>query len=53
MIDEVRVRVGEKHQCHSACLALASTFGIGYILDQRGPKGQLAQVAPDYRNTDN
>ena len=47
MIDEVRVRVGEKHQCHSACLALASTFGIGYILDQRGPKGQLAQAAPD------
>lgn len=47
MIDEVRVRVGEKHQCHNACLALARVFGIGYILDQKGPKGQLAQAAPD------
>lgn len=47
MIDEVRVRVGDKHKCHSACLALARVFGIGYILDQKGPKGQLAQAAPD------
>ncbi len=47
MIDEVRVRVGEKHQLHSACLELARVFGIGYILDQKGPKGQLAQEAPD------
>ena len=47
MIDEVRVRVGKKHQCHSACLTLARIFGIGYILDQKGPKGQLAQAAPD------
>ncbi len=47
MIDEVRVRVGEKHQLHSACLDLARVFGIGYILDQKGPKGQLAQAAPD------
>ncbi len=47
MIDEVRVRVSEKHQCHKACLALARTFGIGYILNQKGPKGQLAQAAPD------
>ena len=47
MIDEVRVRVGTKHKCHSACLALAQIFGIGYILDQKGPKGQLAQAAPD------
>ncbi len=47
MIDEVRVRVGKKHQCHSACLTLARVFGIGYILDQKGPKGQLAQAAPD------
>lgn len=47
MIDEVRVRVGEKHQLHSACLELARVFGIGYILDQKGPKGQLAQAAPD------
>lgn len=47
MIDEVRVRVDQKHRCHSACLALARVFGIGYILDQKGPKGQLAQAAPD------
>lgn len=47
MIDEVRVRVGEKHQLHSACFDLARVFGIGYILDQKGPKGQLAQAAPD------
>ena len=47
MIDEVRVRVSEKHQCHNACLTLARTFGIGYILNQKGPKGQLAQAAPD------
>lgn len=47
MIDEVRVRVGEKHKYHKACLTLARVFGIGYILDQRGPRGQLAQAAPD------
>ena len=47
MIDEVRVRVGNKHQQHSACMELARVFGIGYILDQKGPKGQLAQAAPD------
>ena len=47
MIDEVRVRVGEKHQLHSGCLDLARVFGIGHILDQKGPKGQLAQAAPD------
>ncbi len=47
MIDEVRVRVGEKHQLHNECLELAQVFGIGYILDQKGPKGQLAQAAPE------
>lgn len=47
MIDEVRVRVGEKHQLHKECLELARVFGIGYILDQKGPKGQLAQAAPE------
>ena len=47
MIDEVRVRVDEKHTQHSACLELARVFGIGYILDQKGPKGQLAQAAPE------
>ena len=47
MIDEVRVRVSHDHPLHEACLKLARAFGIGYILDQKGPKGQLAQVAPD------
>ena len=47
MIDEVRVRVDEKHTRHGACLELARVFGIGYILDQKGPKGQLAQAAPE------
>ena len=45
MIDEVRVRVDEKHTLHSACLELARVFGIGYILNQKGPRGQLAQAA--------
>ena len=47
MIDEVRVRVDEKHKCHDACLDLARVFGIGHILDQKGPDGQLARAAPD------
>ena len=47
MIDEVRVRVGDKHKCYNACMELARVFGIGYILDQKGPKGQLAQAAPE------
>jgi predicted deacylase len=47
MIDEVRVRVAREHSCHAACLELARVFGVGYILDQEGPPGQLARVAPD------
>jgi predicted deacylase len=47
MIDEVRVRVGREHPQHAACLELARVFGLGYILDQEGPNGQLARVAPD------
>ena len=47
MIDEVRVRVDEKHTLHSACLELARVFGIGHILNQKGPAGQLAQAAPE------
>jgi len=47
MIDEVRVRVDQKHTLHKACLELARVFGIGHILDQKGPKGQLAQAAPE------
>jgi predicted deacylase len=47
MIDEVRVRVARDHPQHGACLELARVFGLGYILDQEGPPGQLARVAPD------
>ena len=47
MIDEVRVRIEGKHPQHAACLELARVFGIGYIFDQKGPKGQLAQAAPE------
>lgn len=47
MIDEVRVRVAGKHPQHATCLALARVFGIGYIFDQKGPRGQLAQAAPE------
>src|SRR6056297_1358713 len=47
MIDEVRVRCGRRHGLHSECLQLAKVFGCGPILDQKGPDGQLARVAPD------
>jgi predicted deacylase len=47
MIDEVRVRVAQDHTAHPACMELARVFGIGYILDQEGPSGQLARAAPD------
>ena len=47
MIDEVRVRVSRNHTQHAACLEFARVFGVGYILDQKGPKGQLAQAAPE------
>jgi predicted deacylase len=47
MIDEVRVRCGRRHRLHDDCLALAKAFGCGYVLDQKGPGGQLARAAPD------
>ena len=47
MIDEVRVRCGTRHRLHRDCLELAKVFGCGYILDRKGPDGQLARVAPD------
>ncbi|WP_049986532.1 succinylglutamate desuccinylase/aspartoacylase family protein [Halobellus rufus] len=47
MIDEVRVRCGRRHRLHDECLQLAKTFGCGYVLDQKGPKGQLARMGPD------
>ena len=47
MIDEVRVRCGRHHRLHEDCLELAKVFGCGYVLDQKGPDGQLARAAPD------
>ncbi len=47
MIDEVRVRCGRHHRLHDRCLELAQVFDVGHILDQKGPEGQLARVAPD------
>jgi len=47
MINEVRVRCGRRHRLHDECLELAKVFGCGYILDQKGPDGQLARAAPD------
>ncbi len=47
MIDEVRIRCGRRHRLHGACLELAKVFGCGHVLDQKGPDGQLARVAPD------
>jgi hypothetical protein len=47
MIDEVRVRCGPRHRLHGECLELAKAFDCGYVLDQKGPDGQLARAAPD------
>ncbi|WP_410765699.1 succinylglutamate desuccinylase/aspartoacylase family protein [Haloferax sp. DFSO60] len=47
MINEVRVRCGRHHRMHAECLRLAKTFGCGYVLDQKGPDGQLARAGPD------
>jgi len=47
MIDEVRVRCGSRHRLHEDCLELAKVFGCGYVLDRKGPDGQLARAAPD------
>ena len=47
MITECRVRCGRTHRLHERCLELAKVFGCGHVLDQKGPDGQLARVAPD------
>jgi hypothetical protein len=47
MIEEVRVRCGPRHRLHEECLELAKVFDCGFVLDQKGPDGQLARVAPD------
>lgn len=47
MLNECRVRCGQGHRLHDDCLELAKVFGTGYILDMKGPNGQLARVGPD------
>lgn len=47
MIEECRVRCGPSHRLHGACLELAKVFGCGFVLDQKGPEGQLARAAPN------
>lgn len=47
MINEARVRCGKRHRLHDDCLELAKVFDCGYVLDQKGPEGQLARAAPD------
>jgi predicted deacylase len=47
MIEEVRVRCGPRHRLHDECLELAKVFDCGYVLDQKGPDGQLARAGPD------
>jgi hypothetical protein len=47
MINETRVRCGPRHRLHDRCLELAKVFDCGYVLDQKGPDGQLARAAPD------
>jgi hypothetical protein len=46
MLPEVRVRTGRHGALHADCLELALAMGWDYILDQQGPAGQLARVAP-------
>jgi len=47
MIEETRVRCGKHHSLHEECLELARVFDAGYVLDQKGPDGQLARAGPD------
>jgi predicted deacylase len=47
MINEARVRCGPHHRLHEECLELAKAFGTGFVLDQKGPDGQIARAAPD------
>ena len=47
MINETRVRCGRRHRMHRECLELAKAFGCGYVLDQKGPDGQLARAGPN------
>ncbi|MUW14881.1 deacylase [Halorubrum sp. CBA1125] len=48
MINETRVRCGLRHRLHDDCLELAKVFDCGYVLDIKGPDGQLARVGPKH-----
>jgi predicted deacylase len=47
MIEETRIRCGHHHRRHNDCLELAKAFDCGYVLDRKGPDGQLARVLTD------
>lgn len=47
MLNEARIRCGRRHRLHEECLELAKVFNCGYVLDQKGPDGQLARAATD------
>jgi len=47
MIEETRIRCGNHHRRHGDCLDLAKAFDCGYVLDQKGPDGQLARTLAD------
>lgn len=47
MLNEARIRCGRQHRLHDDCLDLAKVFNCGYVLDQKGPDGQLARAAAD------
>ena len=47
MIEETRIRCGHHHRRHGDCLDLAKAFDCGYVLDQKGPDGQLARALTD------
>lgn len=47
MLNEARIRCGRRHRLHDDCLELAKVFDCGYVLDQKGPDGQLARAATD------
>jgi uncharacterized protein len=46
MVEECVVRVNKNERAGRESLELARVFGIGYILHEKGPEGQLARAAP-------
>lgn len=47
MLNETRIRCGHRHRLHDECMELAKVFDCGFVLDQKGPEGQLARAASD------